>query len=176
MDSAQDQFKLLSHFDHELLADDPVADGPARIEPWRGIGWVLKWAAAAAVLVYSTTVLTEFTYSLAAERMLARAAKAGAVEATLPRATPQSVERSVRQKLAGVGAQADVQLVLLHNSMLVGKRLAPRGGDRLTIVLKMPARALMPVWLRTLTSWRRAAPVEALAERIMPGRHLAARP
>jgi hypothetical protein len=75
--------------------------------------------------------------------------------------------------LAGhVASQSDVKLALPQNGVWVSKNLQPHGGDRLSITLTLPAQAMMPNWLRTLTSWRGVANVEARAERIIPGRLL----
>src|SRR6476661_4632610 len=46
--------------------------------PTRGVSWVLKWAAAAAVLLFAGVVLFQFGCGIAAERQLAVAAQAGA--------------------------------------------------------------------------------------------------
>jgi hypothetical protein len=174
MDATQSSFDLLSHFDGATATAN--AEVARRVQPTRGIGWVLRWAAATAVLCYATAVLTEFAYSLAAEQLLARAARAGVLEATLPRATADSVEQSVWRRLAAyVASQGEVKLVLLDNGVGVSKAFHPRGGDHLLLVLAMPAQALMPNWLRSLTSWRGDTRVEARSERVMPGRQLPAR-
>jgi hypothetical protein len=172
MDVTEPSIQLLAHFDDTAAPAADVETLP-RTEPTRGIRWVLKWTAAMAVLFYSSTVLAEFGYSLAAEQMLAHAARAGVLEATLPRATLHSVEQSVMRRLAGhVASLSDVKLTLLDNGAWVSRKFQPRGGDRLAINLSMPAQALMPTWLRTLTGWRSDATIQARAERTMPGRQL----
>src|SRR5262245_2189949 len=101
MDDIQTSLQLLSHFDDSAAPATAEVGLTPRIERTLGIGWVLKWTVAMAVLLYATTVLTEFGYSLAAEQLLAHAARAGALEATLPRATVHTVEQSIRRQLAG---------------------------------------------------------------------------
>ena len=173
MDATQPSLQSLAHFDDAAAPAAAEVDALARTEPTRGIRWVLKWTSAMAVLFYSSTVLAEFGYALAAEQVLAHAARAGVLEATLPRATLRSVEQSVMRRLSGhVQSQSDVKLMLLDNGAWVSRKLQPRGGDRLTINLSMPAQALMPIWLRTFTSWRSDATIQARAERTMPGRKL----
>lgn len=169
MDPSRTSLELLSYFDGLAAADEPPA--AARAARVRGVWWVLQWSAAVVVLGYSTSVLAEFAYRLGAERALARAARAGVLEATLPRATVGSVERSVWRRMEGrVGTRRDVRLALLQNGAPAGKRLALRDGDRVTLSLTVPVRAMMPEWLRTLTCWREDSVVWASAERVMPGR------
>ena len=71
-------------------------------EAVRGVGWVLRWAAAIAVFGVAGIVLLDFACRLGAEQALARAATAGLREASLPRATSRSVEQSIRGELGGV--------------------------------------------------------------------------
>ena len=113
MDSGQTSDDLLAHFDRpktlempdfewveEVIPFEPAASAerslrmrpivpPRRFievprDTRRGVGWVLAWAGALAVLAIAAGVLTEFAYVLAAERTLTVAARAGAMEATLP--------------------------------------------------------------------------------------------
>jgi hypothetical protein len=177
MDSGSHSLELLSHFDRAADATASVVrlKPSAGFEPRRGTGWVLKWFAALAVFFYSTTVLLEFAYCVAAEQLLLRAARAGVLEATLPRATVRSVEQSVWRRLEGrVGSRGEVRLMLLDNGVPVGKKLRPQGGDRLSLSLAMPPRAMMPGWLRTLSGWRCGAIVETRADGVMPGRKVLA--
>jgi hypothetical protein len=173
MDTDQASLHLLSHFD-QTAADTVVDTAPVSpVRPTRGILWVMKCACTAASLIYGATLLTECAYSLAAEQLLARAARAGVLEATLPRATIESVEQSVERRLTGhLTSPGELRILLLDNGACVTKKLQPRGGDRLSIALTIPAQALMPNWLRALTSWRSEAKIAAHAERTMPGRQL----
>src|SRR5690242_2578311 len=123
MDSCQTSDDILRHFDRpktlelpdfewveEVIPFDSAAHeshGDGRFEPpaerfieiprdtRRGVCWVLVWAGGIAVLTFAATVVVEFAYVFAAERALSIAAKAGAIEATLPRATYQSVTAAV---------------------------------------------------------------------------------
>src|SRR5437764_1142099 len=127
MDSGQTSDDLLAHFDRPKLLDLPDFEWVDEVAPFdsatsaissintparateqyievprdtrRGVGWVLAWAGALAVLATGAGVLTEFAYVLAAERTLSVAARAGAMEATLPRATYQSVTAAVDGRL-----------------------------------------------------------------------------
>ena len=106
----------------------------------RGIGWVLAWAGALAVLAIAAGVLTEFAYVLAAERTLSVAARAGAMEATLPRATYQSVTAAVDRRLNQYPLLAkQLQLSLLQNGTLVQSQFRQHDGDRFAITLSGPA-------------------------------------
>jgi hypothetical protein len=173
MDTDQSSLHLLSHFDQPADATVVSALPLSPVRPTRGTLWVLKWTCTAASLLYATTLMTEFAYSLAAEQILARAARAGALEATLPRATVKSVEQSVRRCLAGrIASHGELKITLFDNGAWVTKKLERRGGDRLSIALSIPARALMPSWICMLTSWRGDTKIEAHAERTMPGRQL----
>src|SRR5262249_43714238 len=137
MDSNQASLQLLSHFD-DAPPDAPEQIRAQRVAQLRGIGWVLRWAAAIAVLFYCATVLTEFFYALAAEQMLVHAAEAGVHEATLPRATFTGVEQTVWQRLAGsVESRGDVRLMLLANEKQVGRKWQPHDGDDVSIALQM---------------------------------------
>jgi hypothetical protein len=173
MDASPTSLRVRSPFDRNDVADSPSPASRQPVQPTRGIGWVIKWTVAAGVLLYSATVLVEFAYSLAAEQMLGRAARAAALEATLPRATLHSIEQSARRRLGDSAASRnDLKLALLQNGAWVSRRFQPRGGDRLTVTVTMPAQALMPNWLRSLTIWRDDATIRARAERSMPGRQL----
>ena len=61
---------VFSCYDDEVCADD-CATNP-RVQT-RGILWVLRWAAALAVLSFSCGVLAEFAFCLAAEHTVNRA-------------------------------------------------------------------------------------------------------
>ena len=140
----------------------------------RGIGWVLAWAGALAVLAIAAGVLIEFAYVLAAERALSIAARAGAMEATLPRATYQSVTAAVDRRLNQYPLLAkQLHLSLLQNGTLVQTQLRQHEGDRFAITLSGPSSAAVPDWLRTLMFWRGESAIQAHAEQQLPGRKLA---
>src|SRR4051794_11703013 len=103
MDSGQTSEDLLAHFDRPKLLDlpdfewvnevatlesatsaihliHPSERGTERFievprDTRRGVGWVLAWVGALAVLAAGAGVLTEFAYVLAAERALSVAAR-----------------------------------------------------------------------------------------------------
>src|ERR1043165_2882686 len=125
----QTSHELLAHFDRPKLADMPEFEGVEQLlsdlppnvmsgyfassppsagqafelprNATRGVRWVLQWAAAIVVLVMATNVLAEFACVVAAEHTLTIAARAGALEATLPRATYESVVATIKRRLAG---------------------------------------------------------------------------
>jgi hypothetical protein len=140
----------------------------------RGICWVLAWAGALAVLTIATGVLTEFACVLAAERTLSVAARAGAMEATLPRATYQSVTAAVDRRLIEYPLLAkQLHMSLLQNGALVQSQFHQQQGDLFAITLSGPSRSAVPDWLRTLLFWRGEWAIQAHAERQLPGRKLA---
>jgi len=165
--SASSRDQLASYqcaFNAEAIA--PTCDSYTR-----GIGWVLRWAAAIAVLWFSGCVLAEFAYSLAAEHALARAARAGALEATLPRATIPSVSETVNRRLAnrdGWGEQ--LRLSVHRNGLAVGGTIRAAGGDRMEVTLAVPVRAVLPHWLSVIGLRTTKSQIEVHAERAVPGR------
>lgn len=139
----------------------------------RGIAWVLRWAAAGGVLCFSTAVLAEYTFCLAAELTLLRAARAGALEATLPRATQRTVAETVARRLAGFPhANGHWRLALWQNDEPILGRLAPHPGDRLTVSISIPRRGVLPGWLSALKCWGGQERLEARAVRHIPARRL----
>ena len=143
---------------------------PSERTPARGVLWVLRWAAALAMLVSSAAILVEFGYCLAAEQTLARAARAGVLEATLPRATYRSVEESVWRRLGRWEiATAELNLRFEQNGAAVRGRFVARAGDRFAISLAVPTRVALPAWLRAI-AWRPSdSQIVVRAERRMPG-------
>jgi hypothetical protein len=202
MDSGQTSNELLGHFDQPKTlempdfewVDDVIPLAPAAgasnsaptPEPAterfieiprdtrRGVGWVLVWAGALAVLVIAAGVLVEFAYVLAAERTLSIAARAGAMEATLPRATYQSITAAVDRRLNQYPSlAAQLHLSLLQNDALVQSQFRPHEGDRFAITLSGPSSSAIPDWLRALMFWRGESAIQAHAEQQLPGRKLA---
>lgn len=146
---------------------------PRKYVPIRGVGWVLRWAAASAVLWFSGCVLIEFAYLLAAEHTLLRAARAGALEATLPRATFQSVGETVKRRLANCAAwDQQLTLSLQRNGAAVGGTIRVAGGDRMGVTLALPFRAFLPNWLIAVSLGNSESQIEVRAERDVPGRVL----
>jgi hypothetical protein len=141
------------------------------------VAWVLQWSAAIAILCLSTGVLLEFAYCLAAEHTLARAARAGALEATLPRATHISVAESIERRLVNhPRLAASLQIAMTQNGVPLRGRFIPRPGDRISITLSAPTRQLLPSWLRPITFWSNSTQIIVSAERQLQGRTLKLRP
>jgi hypothetical protein len=133
--------------------------------------WVLRWAAALAVLCFSGGVLAEFAFCLAAEHTVARAARAGALEATLPRATAASIRETVAHRLVRFpSAAAQTRLTIHLNGRPVLGRMIMRPGDRISVHVSLPNTAVLPRWLQRVKFWRGNAPVEFIAQRDVPGR------
>jgi hypothetical protein len=134
----------------------------------------MRWAAATAVLYFSGCVLAEFAYCLAAEHALSRAARAGALEATLPRATYQSVRAAAGRRLTSYHHVAgQLQLAIQQNSAPLRAKLQPQPGDRMSVAIATTARAVTPRWLQALKFWGSGEQILVTAERQMPGRALA---
>jgi hypothetical protein len=153
--------------------DEDGTDGRTAIHesPSRGVLWVLRWAAALAVLFFSCGVLAEFAYCLAAEHTVVRAARAGALEATLPRATAISVNKSVAQRLAAYSStRGQMRIVIQQNGKPILGRMKVQPGDRISVNVAVPGTAVLPRWLQRVKFWRGNPPIEATAERTMPGR------
>jgi hypothetical protein len=127
------------------------------------------------MLFVAGCVLTQLAYCLAAERTLARAARAGALEATLPRATHESIVRSVERRLAGYSFPPGLlRISVQQNGVPIRGRFQPGDGDRLAVALAVPGNAVMPHWLRRASFWDAASPIVASAERHMPGKRFGA--
>lgn len=140
----------------------------------RGVGWVLGWTGALGVLALVAGLLSEFACLASAQHSLAIAAQAGAVEATLPRATYQSIAATVERRLAGNPALAKQALLTLsQNSVPVQTRFRQREGDRMTVSLSAPSSAGVPAWLHRFSFWRADSRIQAQAEQIIPGQKLA---
>ncbi len=168
MGPAQVSCDLLQHFDG--VAHGATGDTGESI-PIRGVGWVLGWAAAVAVLCFAGCSLAEFAYSLAAEHTLTRAARAGALEATLPRATLRSVGDAVKRRLAERSSWAKQLTLSVHrNGAAVSGAIQAAGGDQMTVTLVVPVRAALPLWLSELSVWTSQSQIEVRAERNVPGR------
>lgn len=161
-------------FDPRVVAVVPDDDdAPSQHVPTRGAIWVLHWAAAAAVLLIAVGTVTQFAYLVAAEHTLQLAARAGATEATLPRASYQSVAAVVERQLASYQLQSgQLQVNLLQNGAPVSRHFRAGDGDRISVTISVPSSATLPTWLRKLSPWRNEAPTTARAERDVPGRKL----
>jgi hypothetical protein len=202
MDTGQTSDDLLAHFDEPELLNLPDFDWVNEVAPldlvasknnifnprdWaterfievprdtrRGVCWVLACGCAISVLAIAAGVLTEFAYVLAAERTLSVAAHAGAMEATLPRATYQSILAAVDRRLIERPLLAkQLHLSLFQNGALVQSQIRQHEGDLFAITLSGPSSSAVPEWLRKLIFWRGDSTIQAHAERQLPGRKLA---
>jgi hypothetical protein len=157
--------ELLSHFDRPAARRSPL-----RV-PTRGVGWVLQWAASIASVWCALMVLAQFGYGLAAERALSRAARAGALEATLPRATSHTVAQAINRHLPG-NLPTRLRFSLHQNGVPIRGRIQAHNDDRLVVTLTAPSQEMLPHWLRIASLWGSDSQISARAERQAPGRHL----
>lgn len=87
--------------DTNLPPHDPLSaweNEPAKRQPVRGIGWVLRSAFVLAVFSVVGVLITQLLMLTIAEQYLIQAAQAGAREAALPQATVASVTKVVTQR------------------------------------------------------------------------------
>lgn len=161
--------EFLAHF------DPPTEPGFVLVSnaPRRGVAWVVKWAAALSVLFVAACALLEFGYCVAAEQTLTRAAQAGALEATLPRATRDSIDHTIERRLARHSIPtSELTIRVEQNGAVAPRVLQVADDDRLAISLSLPADSVLPAWLRAATPWENSSPIEGRSERHVPGRRL----
>jgi hypothetical protein len=117
--------------------------------------------------------LLQLAYCVAAERALLHAARAGVLEATLPRATRESVVETIERRLVGYSiSDRALQIALQMNDAPVQRAYRLAEGDRVSVALAMPANAVLPGWLRAVNLWTGGSLIEARAEKQMPSRGL----
>jgi hypothetical protein len=145
--------ELLAHFDSHQL--DEAARQPV------GVIGVLKWAAAAGVLFFAACLLLAMTYCIAAERSLSQAARAGAVEATLPRATRQSIVATIERRLLSKSISTAGLHIHVHNN-----------NDQVSVATSIPANEVLPAWLNAIPFCRGGVSIEGHAKQSMPARRL----
>jgi hypothetical protein len=202
MQSHQPSSHLLAHFDRPKTVDLPdfewdesaiLSEPPGQPSDWfeqpiarelpstdapqlrrRRIPWVLAWGTALAAIVAMACVLLEFAYVAAAERSLIVAARAGATEATLPRASYQSVTAAIERRLTSQPLLMEqLSMTFAKNGDLVQQPyFGQSGGDRFTVTLSVPNNAALPNWLRAISIWRGDSKITAHAEQKLPGRKL----
>jgi hypothetical protein len=169
MDASRTSFELLAHLD----AHSPPPGESSCAASSRGILWVLKWAAAMAVLLYTGCVLVRLGYSLSAERALLHAARAGALEATLPRATHETIMQTVERRLESCSiSSTNLKVDIRRNGAPLARVFRLLDDDRITVTVAVPTEAMMPWWLRALHDWDSGALLEATADRQAPGKHV----
>jgi hypothetical protein len=201
MESGQTSEDLLGHFDRPKTLDLPDFEWVEEVIPFdsaarvshgngaperaasgfievprdirRGVCWVLAWAGALAVVAIAAGVLAEFAYVLSAEHTLSVAARAGAMEATLPRANYQRVTATVERRLKQYPRLIkQLHLGLLQNGTLVQSQFRQKDGDQFAISLSAPSRSAVPDLLRALVFWHNDFPIQAHAEQQVPPRIL----
>jgi hypothetical protein len=113
--------------------------------PTRGVGWVLRWAAASAVFVLTLALIAAFAFQLSAEAVMRRAASAGLREAALPRATSGSVAAVVRRQLAArPKLMRGAQLQLEANGVPIRGVIPRSEASQLSLSLTVPASNALP--------------------------------
>ena len=132
--------------------------------------WVLTWAAALAVLGWAAAILMAFTYQLAAEQSLTRAAAAGLREANCQRATSHTVEQSVRRRLAESGPWgSQVSIALERNGRPISGVIRLAADDRLSVSLSIPVDFVLPAWLHNIDLRGRNGTMIVWAEHLATG-------
>jgi hypothetical protein len=101
------------------------------------------------------------------------AARAGAFEATLPRANYKTIAAAVdRILVAYPQLSGKTQLTVLQNGRPVGQQLRPGENDRISVTITAPASAFTPRWLLKLPRWSDDTHITAHAERNTPSHKL----
>jgi hypothetical protein len=160
MDASRTSLELLAHFESAAA-------------PVRGAPWVLKWTATAGVLFYAACVLLQFWYCIVAERTLTHAARAGALEATLPRATRETIVATVQRRLLSNSiTTAGLRIDVRQNDAPMQRDFQLTDDDRVIVSLSLPANAVLPAWLNTAACWGGTPTIEARAARRTPSRHV----
>jgi hypothetical protein len=96
---------------------------------------VLQWGTAIAVLAVAASILFGFAQRAATERLLRMAARAGAFEATLPKASYDSVRGTIERRLQGSSAVASWQFTLLQNRVPAFHQLSENENDVVSVTL-----------------------------------------
>lgn len=132
----------------------PYSDEGATGLPRRGVTWVLAWAASFAMVAAALVIMLRFAALVQAEAALAEAARAGVVEAGLPKATHRTVCRVTTEQLVRKGwPDAELVVVLTKNDRPFSGLCRAQPEDRFAVTVVMPAREALPRWLRLLGSW-----------------------
>jgi len=119
--------------------------------PMRGVGWVLRWAAALTMLAFSVLVFAAFAFQLSAEAALRQAAAAGLREAALPRSTSASVAVVVRRQLAArPRLLRATQMQLLSNGVPIRGPIRSLSSARISLSLTAPTVDVLPSSLAVL--------------------------
>jgi hypothetical protein len=125
------------------------------------------------VLLVASGILVEFSYCVSAEHSLARAARAGAWEATLPRATRESIAESVRRRLRAYSfAPSQLQIGIEMNGAPILGHYTARDGDTFAVAVSLPASAVAPRWSSIVLFWHGESRIQARAQCRVPSREL----
>jgi hypothetical protein len=139
----------------------------------RDARWILKWAAALAIVAIAATQLTAFCYLCETQHALNLAARAGASESILPRATYETICAAIARRLANYPqAETQLQVTVLQNGRPIGRRLRFDEEDCISVMISAPASAMTPSWLARLPQWRGDVLITAMADRTMPSHKL----
>jgi len=139
----------------------------------RGVAWVVRWVAVMGMLAWAAAQVVAFGYQLAAEQTLARAARAGALEATLPRATAASIADVIWTRLDDWAIpRREMQITLTQNGTPLHQQFHPRPGDRVAVTLRVASVSVLPAWLRNVSIAASGRHITAHAVRELPGRSL----
>ncbi|HEX4413887.1 MAG TPA: hypothetical protein VH107_09695 [Lacipirellulaceae bacterium] len=157
----------------ELAAVEHSPERPSQQICRRDGRWVLKWGAAVSVIAVAASQLIAFAYICQGEHALDSAARAGASESILPRATYETISAAIERRLATclqLGSQ--LQVTILQNGRPIGQRFRIGEDDRISVIISAPASAMTPSWLAKLPLWRGDVLISARADRTMPSRKL----
>jgi len=155
---------------------DLIDAEPERPVYSHGIGWVLLWAGSLAVLAIVAAMLMRLGFIVASEHSLQVAARAAAMEATLPRATYSSVIATVERRLGDQPLLAEhLTLTMLQNGRPVIDSFRAQDGDEYSIVLSVPTSYVIPDWLERISFGQSQQAIRAEAFSRLPSRKLARR-
>lgn len=159
MDAARTSFELLAHFEKPAATED----SPTQLRPTVGAVCVLKWAAGAGVLFFATCALLQLRYCIAAELTLSHAARAGVVEATLPRATLKTIVETIERRLQSHSIPPGMlQIAIQQNDVPMQRVLRLADGYRVSLAISLPIDAVLPAWLRVVNVWTGNASIECV--------------
>jgi hypothetical protein len=140
-----------------------------------GVWCVLQWAAAVVILAVVANVLYGFAQRLGTQRSLQLAARAGAIEAVLPRASYHSVRDTIGRRLAGISELESWELTLLQNDAHVFRQIAENERDLFIVTVTARMSSTVPAWLQWLPGVGEPSTITVQAEKGRPGRHLTPR-
>ena len=161
---------VFSSFDDEVCADDCATN--RRCAPLAASAGCCNGPRRSPCYLFAAACWRNSRYCLAAEHTVIAAARAGALEATLPRATSQSVAESVMQRLAGYrSASRQTQLVIQQNGAPILGRFNVQPNDRISVTSQ--CRHCRAARLAaTIEVLRGNSPIEGERRATMPGRKL----